>query len=280
MESKISKVSKISSITSEYSQQSKISEYSLKRQSEKTLEPPSSKFTNDSSSTQNNPPNPDSDSKPKERKKKEKKHIIDKVGPFASKGREQDIVLVGGGSGMGLISTKKSLPSNEKENFSEKNVPSLQSAITQPKSTSANPQSFGSTQRRVPKPKAIRKSPGVSTDSTSRTSQISNRAVTLGENSELNHEIPDKTNKDNYFLLDVCNEESKESEYTYDMTGTGTYYTKDLDDKVEKDLSFFLSKTIEKLSAENDIKREKRIAKETELEDLEKQYCELQKADV
>ena len=77
---------------------------------------------------------------------KKKKHVIDKCGPFAAKGREDDgLIMTGGKNGFGIFAKKTEKPplhEIDENSLTSKTVPVIQSAITHPKATSVNPQSF------------------------------------------------------------------------------------------------------------------------------------------
>jgi hypothetical protein len=77
---------------------------------------------------------------------KQKKHVIDKCGPFAAKGREDGgLIMTGGKDGFGIFAKKTEKPplhEIDENSLTSKTVPVIQSAITHPKSVSANPQNF------------------------------------------------------------------------------------------------------------------------------------------
>lgn len=88
-------------------------------------------------------------SKPKNRgTSKKNKHVIDKCGPFAAKGREESNLIMVGKNGLGVFAkkTEKSKATSETNSVMDKSVPTIQTAINHPKSAISNPQHFHQTQ--------------------------------------------------------------------------------------------------------------------------------------
>lgn len=215
---------------------------------------------------------------------KKKKHVIDKVGPFAQKGREEGNLVMVGKDGYGIFAKKTVKNTNEViNNDMDKNTPVLQNAIAHPKSATANPQHFGKTTN--PKDKArsartksnkeilktepfsemtinIPNGKGLSTKNSSKFTEkndTNRRKTSTSIEDYPNRGKRDTIMGENTQKFSIITEENS-YQTDYD-TDTKTYYTKELDDKIDKEISLQLSNLYDKTFSETESVR---LERETE----------------
>ena len=124
--------SKITSATSKTTKNTVSSKYLLPKDSTNVSKQtaPQSAYTVSSTNTQ--------DSNISGKRKKKNKHVIDKVGPFAQKGREDTNLIMVGNNGLGIFAKKTNplvINNTKKDTLSERQSgPTLQDVIKHPKS--------------------------------------------------------------------------------------------------------------------------------------------------
>ena len=214
---------------------------------------------------------------------KKKKHVVDKVGPFAQKGREESNLVMCGKDGFGIFAKKtEKTKINENKGFNDTDQV-LQMAISHPKSAMSNPQNFG--KKPVTKDKAksamansrkasLKTESDVLTTKVTSETTINTNIMTGKDKSPKNYSKFPENLLINANKISAITEENSISGFS---TDNKTYYTKELDDKIDKDISLQLSNLYDKTYSETESIRHERESEDALYLQRQKEHKKLSK---